>query len=193
MWFLLSLALVFRLAIAWGNYGFVAMDDYEEMLRLAVPAQQVAGAGYIVETAAIRSPLPKLWIYTLGQAAGSMGLEDPVNQVRFIYTILGLLGLAAAATVWWMFHRIGRPDWAIHGLAWAGLNFFAVYVSTRALIENMSMPFFTVAAVLLVVYAHEGGRRWLLWSLLALTIASMFRFQAGVGIIALITVPLTLR
>jgi hypothetical protein len=114
VWFLLGLALVFRLAIAWGNYGFVAMDDYEEMLRLAVPAQQVAGVGYIVETAAIRSPLPKLWIYTLGQAAGSMGLEDPVNQVRFIYTILGLLGLAAAATVWWMFHRIGRPDWAIH-------------------------------------------------------------------------------
>ncbi len=44
MWFLLGLALVFRLAIAWGNYGFVAMDDYEEMLRLAVPAHQVAGA-----------------------------------------------------------------------------------------------------------------------------------------------------
>ncbi len=64
MWFLLGLALVLRLGMAWGNYGFVAMDDYEEILRLAVPAQQVAGPGYIVETAAIRSPLPKLWIYT---------------------------------------------------------------------------------------------------------------------------------
>jgi hypothetical protein len=169
------------------------MDDYEEMLRLAVPAQQVAGPGYIVETASIRSPIPKLWIYALGQAAEAMGLEDPVNQVRFIYTMLGLLGLAAAAAVWWMFHRIGQPDWAVHGLAWTGLHFLAVYVSTRALIENMSMPFFTLAAVLLVVYAREGGRRWLLGSLLTLSIASMFRFQAGIGIIALIAVPLVRR
>ena len=31
MWFLLGLALALRLAMAWGNYGFVAMDDYLEM------------------------------------------------------------------------------------------------------------------------------------------------------------------
>lgn len=193
MWFLLGLALALRLAMAWGNYGFVALDDYEEMLRLAVPAQQVAGPGYIVETASIRSPLPKLWVYALGQAGWALGLDDPVNQIRFIYTVLGLLGLGAAWTVWWMFQRIGRPEWAVHGLAWTGLHFLAVYLSTRALIENMSMPFFTMAAALLVVYAYEGKRGWLLGSLLALTVASVFRFQAGVGIVALIAVPAVRR
>lgn len=189
MWFLLGLALALRLAMAWGNYGFVAMDDYEEMLRLAVPAQQVAGPDYIVETASIRSPLPKLWVYTLGQAGWALGLDDPVNQIRFIYMALGLLGVGAAWTVWWMFQRIGRPEWAVHGLAWTGLHFLAVYVSTRALIENMSMPFFTMAAALLVVYAYERRRGWLLGSLLALTVASVFRFQAGAGLVALIAVP----
>lgn len=193
MWFLLGLALALRLAMAWGNYGFVAMDDYEEMLRLAVPAQQVAGPDYIVETASIRSPLPKLWVYTLGQAGWALGLDDPVNQIRFIYMVLGLLGVGAAWTVWWMFQRIGRPEWAVHGLAWTGLHFLAVYVSTRALIENMSMPFFTMAAALLVIYAYEGRRGWLLGSLLALTAASVFRFQAGVGIVALIAVPAVRR
>ena len=193
MWFLLGLALALRLAMAWGNYGFVAMDDYHEMLRLAVPAQQVAGPDYIVEMASIRSPLPKLWLYTLGQAGWALGLDDPVNQIRFIYLVLGLLGLGAAWTVWWMFQRIERPEWAVHGLAWTGLHFLAVYVSTRALIENMSMPFFTMAAALLVIYAYEGRRGWLLGSLLALTVASVFRFQAGVGIVALIAVPVVRR
>lgn len=193
MWFLLGLALALRLAMAWGNYGFVAMDDYKVMLRLAVPAQQVAGPDYIVETASIRSPLPMLWVYTLGQAGWALGLDDPVNQIRFIYTVMGLLGLGAAWTVWWMFQRIERPEWAVHGLAWTGLHFLAVYVSTRALIENMSMPFFTMAAALLVIYAYEGKRGWLLGSLLALTVASVFRFQAGVGIVALIAVPVVRR
>ena len=80
MWFLLGLALALRLAMAWGNYGFVAMDDYLEMLQRALPAQQVAGPAHIVETAGIRSPLPKLWLYTLGQAGWALGLDDPVNQ-----------------------------------------------------------------------------------------------------------------
>lgn len=190
---LLAAALVLRLFMAWSNYGFVAMDDYMEMLRLAVPAQSVSGPTHIIETADIRSPLPKLALYGLGQTALALGIETPVNQVRFIYIVLGLLSFTAVAVVGWMFLRLERPDWAIHGVAWTGLHFLAVYVSTRALIENMSLPFFTVAVVLLVLYAREGKRSWLLLALLALTVASLARYQVGIVLIALLAVPVARR
>jgi hypothetical protein len=186
---LLAIALLLRLVMAWSNYGFVAMDDYLEMLRLAVPAQTVAGPAAVIETADIRSPLPKLAVYGLGQLGLRLGVDAPVNQVRFIYIVLSLLSFAAVAVVGWMFFRLGRSDWALHGIAWTGLHFLAVYVSTRALIENLSLPFFTVAVVLLVLYATEGRRSWLLLSLLALTFASLARFQVGIALIALIAVP----
>lgn len=179
--------------MAWSNYGFVAMDDYMEMLRLAVPAQSVGGPREVIETADIRSPLPKLAVYGLGQLGYRLGVDTPVNQVRFIYIVLSLLSFTAVAAVGLMFYRLQRPDWALHGIAWTGLHFLAVYVSTRALIENMSLPFFTVAVVLLVLYGTEGRRSWLLLSVVSLTIASLARFQVGIAIAAFVAVPIVRR
>ena len=193
VWWLLGLALVLRLAMAWGNYGFVAMDDYTGMLRLAVPAQRVTGPAEIIATTGIRSPEPTLILYGLAQFGLRLGLHDPVDQIRFVYGVLGLLSLAGVGMVWWMFRRIGRPDWGIHGVAWTGLHFLAVYLSTRVLIENMSMPFLTAAAALVVVYAHEGRRGLLLGSVLAITVAATLRFQSGIVVLAILTVPLVQR
>jgi len=189
----LAVALLLRIWMAWANYGFVALDDYHDALALAVPAERAPVPDVIIRESGIRSPVPRLFIYGIGQTALAIGITEAITQVRFVYTALGLLSVTVVAAVWWMFARLGREDWGLHAAGWTGFHFLAVYLSTRTLLENLSLPFLTLAGVFLVLYHAEGRTRLLLGSLTALALASVFRFQAGVVLPVVLVVPIVRR
>jgi hypothetical protein len=186
-------ALALRLVIAWTDYGFVAVDDHNHVLVDAVPAQQIPGASSVIDSSGVRSPLPRLFIFGLGQIAHRLGMEDPIAQIRWIYSVLGLLSMVAVWLVWELYTRLERKSWGIHAVIWTGFHFLAVFISTRALIENMAVPFLTLSGVLLVFYLQRGSAWWLSGSLLALSVASLFRFQAGICVMVLFAVPIVKR
>ncbi len=185
----LLIAGLLRIYLAIGNYGFVAMDDYSEILAWAVPAQQSPPMAQVIDTTSIRSPVPRLAVLAVTRIGNAVGLDSPVNQVRFLYTVLGLLSLIAVWAVWWMFHRLGSPRWARASLWWTGGHFLAVYLTTRALIENMALPLLTVSTVLLCLYSRERKVGLLATSLVFLAAASVFRFQVGVVALVVLLVP----
>ena len=57
----------------------------------------------------------------------------------------------------------------------------------------MAAPFLTLSGVLLVFYSRRLRFRWLLGALVALTLASLFRFQAGICVPVLVAAPIVLR
>ncbi len=189
----LVLAGLLRIYVALGNYGFVAMDDYTEILAWAVPAQQAAPIATIVDSATIRSPVPRLAMLGVTKAGYLAGLADPVDQVRFLYAVLGLLSLVAVWAVWWLFQGMGQPEWARASLWWTGGHFLAVYLGTRALVENMTLPLLTVSTVLLCCYARDKKPALLAGSVLLLAAAAVFRFQVGVVAAGLLLVPALYR
>lgn len=107
MWTLLALALVLRLAVAWWNYGFLALDDYTDIIVSAVPSQQV-DAHTVIETSGIRSPIPRLAMLGLVRVGLTLGIDDSLNQVRWMYAWLGLFSMLAVAGGWWLF-----TTWAV--------------------------------------------------------------------------------
>ena len=68
-----------------------------------------------------------------------------------------------------------------------------VYVSTRALIENMAAPLLLVTGVASVCYVQSGRRAWLAGAMAALALASVFRFQAGAVVVVLLALPVIRR
>lgn len=186
------LALGLRLALAWWNYGFLALDDYTDVIASAVPSQQV-DAGTAIETSSIRSPIPRLTMLGLARVGLALGIDDALNQIRWLYAWLGLFSMVAVAGGWWLFHRLDRADWGLHAVAWGGLHFLAVFVSTRALIETMAAPLMLVCAVASVCYAQSGRRGWLAGAMAALVLASVFRFQAGAVVVVLLALPVMRR
>jgi len=192
VWTLLALSLVLRLAVAWWNYGFLALDDYTDIIVSAVPSQQV-DAHTVIETSGIRSPIPRLAMLGLVRVGLTLGIDDSLNQVRWMYAWLGLLSMLAVAGGWWLFHHLGRPHWGLHAIVWGGLHFLAIYLSTRALIETMAAPLLLVTAVASVCYAQSGRRGWLAGAMAALVLASVFRFQAGAIVVVLLVLPVIRR
>ena len=178
--------------MAWGDYGFVAADDHDHVLRAAVPAQRSAGVDAVIEASGVRSPLPRLFVLALSQSGLALGFAEPVDQVRWIYLVLGTISMLSVWAVYAMHRELGRKDWALQALVWSGCHFLSVFVATRVLLESMAAPFLTLSGVLLVFYARRLRLGWLLGSLAALTLASLFRFQAGSCLPVLIAAPLVL-
>ena len=143
----------------------------------------------MVEKSGVRSPVPRLFIYQLGQTAFRLGLEDAISQIRWIYAVLGALSLLSVWAVWRLYEGVGQTEWGTHAVVWSGFHFLAVFLSTRALIENMAAPYLTLSAVFLVFYWRRHRVAWLLGSLLALAIGSMFRFQVGIAVLVHICEP----
>ncbi len=189
---LFTAALLARLLVSWADYGFVASDDHDHVLADAVPAQRVPGAPTVVETAGVRSPVPRLPVFYLARLALGLGIEEPVDQVRWIYGFLGGLSMLSVWLGWLVYQEADRHDWGAHAVVWLGFHFLAVFVSTRALTESMSAPFLTLSGVALVLYVQSARVGWLLGSLLALSVASVFRFQAGMVVLALVVAPLAI-
>jgi hypothetical protein len=176
---ILTFALLFRLAAAYSNYGFLALDDYY-LLSTSVPAQVAQDAYQQVDRAQIRSPIPILFVHSVASFAYRMGLSDPVDQIRTVYILLGIFSLISIYYAYLIFQFLGFSRTALIAASLLSFHFLFPYISTRALLESMSAPFLMASLYFLIRYQSAGERLHLILSIVWLGAASLFRFQAGV-------------
>jgi len=180
-------AAILRLIAAIWNTGFLALDDYY-IFSFSVPAQAMTADPPDNFFFSLRSPLVRILMDGLSLGAFKLGFTDPLNQIRFIYVFFGLYSLAGVYYTYKLIKLTSQERTANIALLLASFHFLLPYVSTRAMIENLSAPFLMIAAYSVTVYYLQNKKIFLVIAVFAIALASLFRFQAG----SVILVPLVI-
>ena len=167
------------------NPGIIALDDYYYAMAKIVPAQRLSIEA-ILSNVEIRSPFPLVCLYCLGQLSLFLGLLDPLHQIAFSLSLLGLFSFSIHILVAYQLPNYIYPKQKSQQelLRKSLLLLFCFYgilplVYTRPMIEALSMPFVSLFVLYLFKYRQSSFVKDLFISLLFLVIASMFRFQVG--------------
>jgi len=193
---ILLASMLLRLATAYFNTGYMAVDD-NALLKYSVPAQlfqriEKEADVTLAGKTEIRSSVPEIFVNLIAKTALATGLEDPINQVRAIYAVLGIFSLFGVFIAYRIFMVIGDERKAVIAASLMGMHFAMPFLSTRALIESMAIPFFLLSLFYLIRYhiAEGIGRKWDLSGATGwLTAASMIRFQSGIVLPAIFIIP----
>lgn len=185
---ILGLGAALYAATALTNLGIVAIDDYASLTRRFLPAQAHSIAG-IADAAGFRSPAPIVAHFGLARLALALGLDHPLDQLRFNLLIVGLIGFALMA---WAGHVLfagyAPADRQRHRTVFTlllGFYFLAPVTFTRPMIESLAAPWVLAAAAAGAAYDRQAKRRWLVAGVAAATVAATMRPQAGVVLLAL--------
>ncbi len=190
-WLLLAASL--RLVAALFNPGFFAYDDYQSMLRILVPAQEIAGLDYLVQESELRSPLARLPLYGVTQLALKLGVTDPLNQIRFLYVFMGAVSLLGVFWAWRLFSDRGLIREASIAAGLMSVHFLVPYISTRVMFETLPLTVLMGVAYFTQRYTQLNQRRFLAGACGLLALACLFRpVLAPIGL-ALVVVPLLRR
>ncbi len=180
---LFGLGLAVTIATGLFNLGIIAIDDYNNGFAAMIPAQYHPG-WWQLAASGIHPVLPKLLLTLLTQAAFSLGVLDPVWQLRLALAALGAFVFSMNA---YCSHRLFQePRHRVIALSFIGFYFACPLFSTRPMIETFALPFLTLSATFAALYSQEGLRKHLLWALLYLCAASLMRFQSGICGVALV-------
>ncbi|MDX1958862.1 MAG: glycosyltransferase family 39 protein [Leptospiraceae bacterium] len=180
IFFIILAGLLLRIITAIGNYGFLAVDDYT-ILFFSIPAQVASGFEGIDLTGSkeVRSILPEKVIQISANLAWKLGLIDPLNQVQFVFIVLGFFSILIPIYIYKLFNFLERKEEAVIGALLGSFFWILPFISTRALIEVMSAPFLLISAYHFIKYIKKDSKIDLLIAILFVTIAAMFRFQSG--------------
>lgn len=182
---LFVLALLLRISAAYLNYGFLALDDYY-LLSTAIPVQVSQPLDWQIENIGFRSPIPKILVWYLAQVSFKMGISDPLNQIRFVYVALALFTFPTVVLVYMILKKTHGYSTALVGLTIITFYFPIPYVSSRALIENLSSPLILLAIWFLLSYERKQKIYDIYLFVFVVALASMFRFQAGVIVVVIL-------
>ena len=192
---LFFLGLSIYLATALRNIGFIALDDYSELIDVVIPAGR-SSFRTIIENSGVRSPLPGLLVAAVGRMAPALGIAQPVHQLRFLLVFFGALAFCLHGVFAYKHFRLvpeQTDQAACTALFLVSFYFLCPLFLTRLMFESLSAPFLTVSSYFACRYYQNRRLRCLLWSCLFLAVASVFRFQLGVCFLALVTVVLVSR
>lgn len=165
------------LATALSNLGIIALDDYDFVISQIIPAQKI-DFQKIQASFDIRSPVHPIVLGSLSRAALAFGVSDPSNQLRFVLFCLALIGFTLHA-FGGLLHFEGSKERKIF-LSLLGFYFLSPLFLSRPMIESTAAPFITLSSGLACRYLKSKRKADLIGSILFLTLASLFRFQAGV-------------
>jgi hypothetical protein len=182
--------LLFVIATGLVNIGIFALDDYPEIIARIIPAGRVsvpdliAGAGF-------RSPLPALAVAQLAHGARALGASSPDWQLRLVLAFLGAWSFTAVCIA----ARIifGDSPKTIIAILFAGFYFINPFAFTRPMFESLGTPYLVLSAALACAYLRSQKLRTLLGALALLTVASLFRFQAGACLPVLFLLPVMIK
>jgi hypothetical protein len=185
---LLGLGAALYVVTALTNQGIVAIDDYAFMTRRFLPAQHHSVTS-IVSATGFRSPVPVVAHYGLARLALWLGLDHPIDQLRFNLVVLGILGFGLMALSGHLLFAgyeepLRRRLRTVFALL-LGFYFLAPVAFTRPMVESMAAPWVLASAAAGAAYFREGRRASLVVSVFAAAIAAMMRPQAGVVFLAL--------
>ena len=180
--FLLVLLLAFgaRALAAIYNVGFVAIDDYVYMLKLAFPAQQAPSFAKVIESSWVHPTLPMLALTQLARLPLWLGITDGLRQIQFVYLIIGVWSLFSVFFVYRIFTELGRIREGLIAATLVGLHFLMPFVSTRVLFESLSMPLLTASLYFFIRFQTTTERKYLFYSVAVIALSSLVRFQNGV-------------
>jgi len=184
---ILSLAVFLRILGAIFNPGFLSYDDYQSVIRLVIPAQNISGIGWIVQESELRSPLVRIVLFFLSSMGYSLGLEDPIHQLRLVYLFVGLTSILSVYLAYRSFEILGRIREARIAATVLSLHFFMPYLNTRVMFENIGMlPFFASIYFCFHYFYKIKNKSFSKWthlliylSVALLGIASVARPQVG--------------
>jgi len=176
------LGLLLTLSVGYFNQGIIALDDYSEGFARFIPAQNLTFQGN-TDTSGIRLPFQSLFLLALSKWGLTLGLSQPLSQLRFVLMILGALVFCAHTFCAPRFFKTDREKTI--ALVFTSFYFILPLLYSRPLIENMSGAFVTLGAFFAYRFFEEGKHRWVALSVLAIALASLFRFQSGICVLAL--------
>ncbi|MBY0370119.1 hypothetical protein K2X33_05495 [bacterium] len=161
------------------NVGIIALDDYSNGFAIMVPAQSLPA---IAPQDGVHPYLPKLFLRGLTRMALALGMQDPLWQLRFTFALLGVFSfLAQAFLVRTLFAEGTRAR--TFALFLIGFYFLMPLFLSRPMIESLAMPWLSLSAAFGVrAFRRPPGKADAEWAaaLLFLSVACLFRFQAGV-------------
>lgn len=184
---LFALGLTMYVVTAATNLGFIALDDYESGIAPVVPAQNQV-VSQIIAASDFRSPIPSLTLLSISKFAYALGVTDPASQFRLVLVVLAVFSFLTNAICAAKIFRLAQPAEPVYRavvLFLVGFYFLCPLFMTRPLIEAMSAPFITASAYFACRYYARPNWKSLTSALLFVTLASVYRFQAGVCAIAL--------
>ncbi|NBX93425.1 MAG: hypothetical protein EB120_01610 [Proteobacteria bacterium] len=169
------------------NQGIIALDDYSEGIARFIPAQ-TSSVETILSTTGIRMPFQAIVLLGLSKLALWLGLTSPTHQLRFVLIIIGAVFFLIQS--YCVQHFFDDSKKKAISQFFVSFYFVLPLIFTRPLIENMAGAFVTLSAFFAYLYWNEGRNRWVALSMIAISGASLFRFQTGVCVFGLFLLPL---
>jgi len=173
---------IWVLAVGFFNQGIIALDDYSEGFARFIPAQNLTFQQNL-DTTGIRLPFQSIFLLALSKLALFLGLASPTHQARFVLMVLGAIVFTIQTFCAVRFFEDRNKK--LLALLLSSFYFLLPLLYTRPLIENMSGAFVTLAAFFLFSFHKTSKARWIWASVMSLSLASLFRFQTGVCLLAL--------
>ena len=195
-WIIAGAGALLYLLTAITNPGIIAADDYGDVISRVIPAQ-AHSVQEIGDKAGFRSPFTPLTHFAIVKTAHALGVEHPLTQFRIDLAVAGLFSFFL--TLWagcMVFGGYAEPDRSRHRIVFAGLlgfYFLAPLLLTRPMVEAMSAPFLAASVALACRYQLTLQSRWLVLSIVSLTIGAMHRPQIGVCALALVALVMGLK
>lgn len=176
------LGLLLTVSVGFFNHGIIALDDYSEGFARFVPAQNHTFQETI-EGAGIRLPFQSLFLLALGKAGLGLGFHEPIEQLRFVLMLIGAFIFCFHTLTARQYFSTARDRIIV--LILTSFYFILPLIYSRPLIENLSGGFLSLGAYAAFKFDTENKKRWVFFSVMAISLAALFRFQTGICIAAL--------
>lgn len=179
------LGFVLFLVTAFYNVGIIALDDYAFVVAQVIPAQRVHAAD-ILANKGLWMPLHPWLLHGISSFAYKLGVTDPYSQLQWVLVCIALVTFPILSILSVGFFESTKQKTI--ALFLVCFYFACPLFFTRPMIETMCAPFLFLSCYLTLQYWNHGQVRNLVGAVAALTVASVFRSQAGVCIFAIIFV-----
>lgn len=142
-------------------------------------------------------PTPRLLMYGLARIALKLGIEAPADQVRFVFSVVGvfafLVSFLSLQRIFQLYNDERKTLRLSVGLLLYSFYFLGPLFSSRALVESFALPYLTLSMALTSVYYKERRLSQGVLALVVLALGSLMRFQLGLCALAVFLVPILIR
>lgn len=171
------------LVTAFYNVGIIALDDYAFVVAQVIPAQNISSHS-ILENRGLWMPLHPWLLHGLSSFFYRLGVTDPYGQLQLVLVCVALVTFPLLSIVSvGFFESVKQKTIALFLVCF---YFACPLFFTRPMIETICAPFLFLSCYFASRYWETGAVGKLVASIVALTVASVFRAQAGICVLALI-------
>lgn len=188
----LLLGLLLAIGTGFYNIGIIALDDYSNEIRAMIPAQMQTPLSILVNEG-VHPPVARVALRSLTQVLLSIGVEDPVWQLRISLALLAIVIFVSTASFVLRLTRSLASEVRETAAFLIAFYFASPLFFSRPMVESLAIPFLLGSCALAHDYQESGRRRSLFASLSVLAVGCLFRPQLGACAPVLFLLPLLKR